>query len=104
MAFKDENGKITIDEVAAQNDVQALQKIGEFLSGIKSKISTIQMQTQEFQGDTGVVISEQCTNLIKQIDKLMGETEDSVHLIKNTVAKYEQIDRDLKSMIEQHQG
>ncbi len=101
MAFRDQNGKITIDEIAAQKDIQSLQKMKEYLISIKSKIGTINLQAAEFQGDTGETIKEQCAVISKQIDALVQDTDNSVHCIKTTVSKYEQIDRDLKALIEQ---
>ena len=104
MSFKDQNGKITIDEEEAGKDIRSLKKICEFLSRVEEKISSIRLQAQDFRGDTGTVIVEQCENLLRTIGILIQETEESSLLIKSTVEKYEQIDRDLKILIEKQRG
>ena len=85
MAFRDENGKITIDEQAAQQDIKNLKEIIALAS--------------EFSGNTGTVITETALQLQKQIQGTIDNIDTTSQNIDMTVKKYQAIDSALKDTI-----
>lgn len=99
MAFRDENGKITIDEVAAQSDIKSLAVIKEHLQAALNYISQIERESADLSGNTATVISETAQQLQAQIKSMMSEIESTSENIDGTVRKYQLIDHNLKNAI-----
>ena len=100
MAFKDSNGKITIDEIAAQKDIWNLSAALENYNSAIEKLNQISAIAAEFKGETANVISESTIIIRNDIDALVSEISESIRFINSTVNKYQQIDANLKSMID----
>ena len=58
MAFKDENGKITIDEIAAASDIKHINEAKEHFSAAYDLLSQMINMASEFSGKTGPAIVE----------------------------------------------
>lgn len=99
MAFKDANGRITIDEVAAQKDIANIRATIQYLQAARDSLNEIMYQSQSFSGRTAVGIEESSLQLIKEYDKMIHQLNDTVTNITNTVEKYRKIDEDLKNYI-----
>ena len=99
MAFKDENGKITIDEVAAQQDIRNLNKSKESLLTAIEHLKEIVALASEFSGNTGTAIGETALQLQKQIQATIDSVDSTSNNIDTTIKKYQAIDAALKDAI-----
>ena len=100
MAFRDENGKITIDEIAAASDIRHIESAKEHMATALNMLTNMTNQASNFSGKTGESIVFACNKLQKQIMNTIVESEKAIDNIKQTIKKYEQIDRNLKDIIE----
>lgn len=99
MAFKDQNGKITIDEVAAQNDIKSIEMTIERLEEARSSIVEIKYESAYFKGKTSVSITEASEQLIKRYDAVISQLKETKERISSTINKYQQIDSKIKDLI-----
>ena len=99
MAFKDSNGKITIDEIAAQKDIGNLHTSVSYLESALSELNEIAAQAEALQGNTGSQIRTACQTLITNVAAMISETNESAEYIQAVVNKYEAIDASLKQTI-----
>lgn len=99
MAFKDSNGKITIDEGAAQKDITNIKAATEHLSAANRLLTQMINIASEFSGETGKAIVDALGELQKQVNQMMDYSFNTISAINSVVKKYEQIDRELKSLI-----
>lgn len=99
MAFKDSNGRITIDELAAQKDINNIKAAILDLQAARDSLNEIMYQAQSFSGRTAVGIEESSLQLIKEYDKMIQQLNETATTIANTVEKYRKIDEDLKNYI-----
>lgn len=99
MAFKDENGKITIDEIAAQQDIRNLNKSKESLLTAIEHLKEIVALAAEFSGNTGTAIGETALQLQKQILATIDSVDTTSNNIDSTIKKYQAIDATLKDAI-----
>ena len=99
MAFKDSNGRITIDEVAAQKDINNIKAAILDLQAARDSLNEIMYQAQSFSGRTAVGIEESSLQLIKEYDNMIRQLNETATTIANTVEKYRKIDEDLKNYI-----
>lgn len=100
MALKDSSGRITIDEVAAQNDVRKISQARDILYGSKRTLDNIISQASGEQGQTASAIVEKATELNKQINSMIERLDETSSFISNTVAHYQEVDRLLKEAIQ----
>lgn len=100
MAFRDSNGTITIDEVAAEKDIKQLRISRENMEMALKELQEILVQAEEFSGNTGMQIREASIALINDINKSIEGIDTTIEHIQMTINKYQQIDLDLKKMIE----
>ena len=101
MSFRDSNGKITIDEVAAQKDINYINAAIQDLQAARDSLNEIMHQAQSFSGRTAVSMTECSARLIKEYDSLISQLKNSTDLIQNTVEKYKKIDEEVKNLINQ---
>ncbi len=101
MAFKDSDGRITIDEVAAEKDIKQLQASIEKMNAAIEGLNEIQIQTDDFSGNTGTRIREAAAELISELKQSIQATEESIGLIQATVAKYQRLDQEMKNTVNQ---
>ena len=99
MAYINENGQITIDEVAANNDIAKLQQSADALSHVKKTLEALLSEAEAGKGDTIEAIKAETSEQIMRINKLISQHEQAISLIRNTVAKYQRLDRMVRDMI-----
>lgn len=99
MAFKDSNGKITIDEVAASNDIKNLNKSKENLECAIEKFKEVVSIATEFSGNTGTTIVETSSQMQKMLKEAVTKIETTADNINATVKKYQSIDTSIKDTI-----
>lgn len=99
MAYHDENGRITIDEVAAYNDIAKLQNSIDIMRTTMRKFEQLQAEAAESSGKTAAAIANKAAEMIGKLRKAISQLENSIALIKRTVAYYQQKDRELRDTI-----
>lgn len=99
MALYDENGKITIDENAAQYDVRKIQDALYYLNDSRRTLNNLIQQSAQTQGETGNAITEKATELRNQIDAMIGCLNETVNFINRTVSHYQWLDQQVKNII-----
>ncbi len=99
MAFKDENGKITIDEIAAQKDIQKLTAAKECLLNAEKYLREISAISMEFSGNSQKMIFESSQLFQSKIALLNRNIDECNSTIKSTINKYQLIDSKLKDVI-----
>ena len=99
MAFKDANGRITIDDIAAQRDIANIRAAIQDLEAARDSLNEIRYQAQSFSGKTASGIEESSLQLIREYDKMIQQLNNTVTTITGTVEKYKKIDEDLKNYI-----
>lgn len=99
MAFRDADGKITIDENVAEKDIKQLRLSIEHMETAIRELQEIVVQADEFSGNTGTQIKTAGIGLINEIKKSIQESELSIEQIKMTVNKYQRIDAEVKNII-----
>ena len=104
MAFYDENGKITIDEVAAQKDVNNLEQLNEILNGIMDTMGQIELMASEFDSETNKGIIEEIMSIKLSLKNLSTQTTLTSDFIKNVVRKYQAIDKNLREAFNSTNG
>lgn len=99
MAYRDGNGTITIDEVAANADCARIDKAIAFLNTSKESMQNLIKQAADGQGQTTIAVAEKCAELTSMILDLISRLEETKSFIKRTVAHYQQVDASIKSII-----
>lgn len=99
MALYDENGRITIDEVAAQRDVKKIREALSYLNESRRTINNLIQQATATQGETGSAIIEKAGELRGQIDALIARLNETESFINKTVAHYQRVDQQVKDII-----
>ncbi len=99
MAFYNESGQITIDEVAANADIGKIRQAVMKLEDSQNSLVRLFSAASTMQGQTGQAIVEQAGKLRSRIEALKGQLNRSASLIQSTVDKYEEEDRQLKQKI-----
>lgn len=100
MAFIDENGKITIDENAAERDIKNLMESKAHLINSLETMRQIEAESSDFVGETGAVLGNTSQQLQAQIQKLIDETDETINRIREVVRMYRAIDASLKETIQ----
>lgn len=100
MAFRDQNGKITIDEIAADKDVKAVNAACELYAQAMVLTQRMTALSTELKGETGTAVTESSARLQDELERMKAFSEETAAYIKAVVARYEQIDRELKEHIE----
>lgn len=101
MAFRDENGKITIDEVAAEADITKINQAQEKLETALNALKAMQIAGNNCNGNTADSINEKSGEMIKMITDLLQHLDETSEYIRHVVAVYREKDLALKQMMEQ---
>ena len=99
MPYRDSNGRITIDEVAANNDIRKLRQSIEHMQAAIGNLQEILAQAESFSGNTADQIRETTNFLIRSIRQSISDSEAAISQIQSTVAKYRRIDEELKQKV-----
>lgn len=105
MAYYDENGRITIDEVAAQNDIRRTAEAQRIMEGVLRRLKQLLLETGDFQGETAGAITEKAGELMNETKRLIGNLEETQTYISKTVAYYKWLDEEIsRRLAEQSLG
>ncbi len=103
MAYRDYNGQITIDEVAAKNDVRRINEAISKLEASKNSMNQLIQQSNEMKGATAQAIEAKASELKRQIEALINTLNQEAYAINQTVAKYKRLDQEVKLAIQRQQ-
>lgn len=101
MAYRDENGKITIDEVAAQADICKIESAQAILQDALQSLKAAQTEGANSQGQTAQAIHEKAQELISRIQRLDRNLEETTNYIRHVLAVYKAKDEALKALMSQ---
>ena len=88
MAYRDMNGKVMIDEAAAQADIRQERQGGQILRRAANALQAVQNESNSFQGETAAAIGERAEQLRRQILNLISDLEDTQNYTQRVVRRY----------------
>ena len=89
MAYRDENGKITIDDVAAGEDIRKIERAQAILQNALQSLRAAQTEGANSKGQ----------ELINQIQRLDNNLEETTNYIRHVLAVYKAKDEMLKAIM-----
>lgn len=100
MAFRDTDGTITIDEVAAEKDINTLKNTVSHLEAAQQQIDEMYHLAEGMAGEAATMMQEVIMEFKNQIAKQIVVSEETQNYIQSIVNKYQEIDAGLKTTIE----
>lgn len=100
MAYRDMNGKVMIDEAAAQADIRQERQAEQILRRAANALQAVQNESNSFQGETAVAIGERAEQLRRQILNLISDLEDTQNYTQRVVRRYWLLDQKWKQIFE----
>ena len=88
MAYRDMNGKVMIDEAAAQADIRQERQAEQILRRAANALQAVQNESNSFQGETAAAIGERAEQLRRQILNLISDLEDTQNYTQRVVRRY----------------
>ncbi len=104
MAYHDENGKITIDEVAAEQDIRRLERAIADLNASKNAMKNLMNTAAAGKGEAVSAVTEKSGEMINKINDMISRLDETVSFIKRTVSHYRQVDENIKNAIKASGG
>ena len=101
MAYYGDDGRLTIDEVAANSDINKIRSARAILEDAKASLNTLLSTATMYQGNTALSIQEKAQELLQKIDRLNSNLVDTESYIQSVVNKYQMIDLELKALMNQ---
>ena len=100
MAYRDMNGKVMIDEAAAQADIRQERQAEQILRRAANALQAVQNESNSFQGETAAAIGERAEQLRRQILNLISDLEDTQIYTQRVVRRYWLLDQKWKQIFE----
>lgn len=100
MAYRDMNGKVMIDEAAAQADIRQERQAEQILRRAANALQAVQNESNSFQGETAAAIGERAEQLRRQILNLIRDLEDTQNYTQRVVRRYWLLDQKWKHIFE----
>lgn len=100
MAYRDMNGKVMIDEAAAQADIRQERQAEQILRRAANALQAVQNESNSFQGETAAAIGERAEQLRRQILNLISDLEDTQNYTQRVVRRYWLLDQKWKQTFE----
>ena len=100
MAYRDMNGKVMIDEAAAQADIRQERQAEQILRRAANALQAVQNESNSFQGETAAAIGERAEQLRRQILNLISDLEDTQNYTQRVVRRYGLLDQKWKQIFE----
>lgn len=101
MAYHDENGRITIDEQAANRDIRRLREAAGVLKDSRAGIRNMRQQSSDMKGLAAGAIQEKSLEMESKLSQMIDKLEETADYIQKVVRRYQKIDEDLKKLIQQ---
>lgn len=104
MAFRDSSGAITIDEWAAQSDInKEAQAVGILWEAAQVLIAVEAEAGSYYQGETAA-IAEKAQALGLRVQNLIGALEETQDYTRRVVEHYRELDRRVREAIQAGKG
>ena len=100
MAYRDMNGKVMIDEAAAQADIRQERQAEQILRRAANALQAVQNESNSFHGETAAAIGERAEQLRRQILNLISDLEDTQNYTQRVVRRYWLLDQKWKQIFE----
>lgn len=100
MAYRDYNGKITIDELAAKRDIQKINEAVKRLEKARDNLNQLISQGSAMKGSSGEALVSKGVELKRRVEKLISNLQQEVAFINGTIEKYKRLDREVKEAIQ----
>ena len=94
-----DQGQITIDEAAANADIQKIRSAIAKLQEAHNSMKMLKANAETMTGMTGSAIADKSQSLSRQVDDLITNLNQAAQLISKTVAKYKEQDAGLAGQI-----
>ena len=100
MAYHDENGRITIDEQAANKDIKRLMESAQVLRTSRDAIVSLQRQAADMEGQISLAVIVKSQEMEKKLSQMIDKLEYTADYIRKTVRRYEILDEQIKQAIQ----
>ena len=100
MAYRDMNGKVMIDEAAAQADIRQERQAEQILRRAANALQAVQNEANSLPGETAAAIGERAEQLRRQILNLISDLEDTQNYTQRVVRRYWLLDQKWKQIFE----
>lgn len=100
MAYRDRNGKITIDEYAANQDIKRLSEAVQVLKESRNAVRNLQQKAEDLRGETSVAIQNKGQEMYQKLTRMIDKLEETIAFIRKTVRYYEELDAEIKRSIQ----
>ena len=104
MAFHDENGRVTIDEEAANADIKKMTDAQEAIQMSVREMKSLIEAAQNCSGATADAIVEKGQMLLGRLTKMNSNLDETAEYIRRVVEIYRRKDEELKNLIESQPG
>lgn len=104
MAYYDENGRITIDEIAAQHDINRASEAEEILKTVAVQLRRLVLQAEEYEGQTARALAEKAQEMLGRVQKLIDSLEETQTITRQTVSKYKELDARVSALLADSAG
>lgn len=99
MAYQNSDGKIMIDEIAAQSDLNRLMRAADILRHVGQAFGVVISETGSFQGETAKAIMETAQSFQARAQQMVSALDESQAYIRRVVAYYREVDRKAREAI-----
>ena len=99
MAFKDSDGKITIDEIAARADISRIQAAIDHYNAAIDDLKSIESMSSEIKGEAADSVRDISALLREQVRLMSEASEVTIGSVNSVVSKYKKLDAQLRDMI-----
>ena len=96
MAYRDESGRITIDEAAAAADAARLREAAGLLAEAKDEFLKDLSDAEALEGNAAQFLAESSRNMADGAQELADACEETASDMERTVQYYEELDRNLR--------
>ena len=105
MALYDENGKITIDDVAANADIKRINaSLDKLRASLKTVDGLIEYAASSQEGKFATAMIDKLTEIKKRRNSMISQLEETAHFIRKVVEHYTALDRAIKEAIMSSSG
>lgn len=105
MAFRDSSGAITIDEWAAQADINKEAQAAAILREASQVLIAVEAEAGSYyKGETAAAIAEKARALGLRVQGLMGALEETQDHTRRVVEYYREVDRRVREAIQAGKG
>lgn len=99
MAYRNSEGRITIDDVAAKNDIRKENEAKQILISAEKMLEELIMEASECRGATARAISERANDLKRQTQRLINNLDSAQNYTQSVVTRYKIIDQRCKDAL-----